>query len=138
MRAQFQLPEDDVSFLCGLGLQWETVISNGMQWLLIHGFPVASGYTQETTTVAIKIETGYPRAPLDMAYFYPALVRQDGKCIGATSLQSIDGNHYQRWSRHRTAANPWREGVDDISTHISLVKNWFEEEFKKRPNAART
>ncbi|MGZ3858137.1 MAG: E2/UBC family protein [Flavisolibacter sp.] len=137
MRRQFQLPEKDTSFLDAQGLEWETVLSSGMQWLLVHQFPVPTGYNTTTVTVAVKIETGYPRAQLDMAYFYPALQRQDGQVIGAISVQPIDGMNYQRWSRHRTAQNPWREGVDDISTHLSMVKYWFIEEFLKRPNALR-
>lgn len=134
MRRQFQLPEEDIVFLDGLGLMWETLNDGGMQWLIINGYPVIPGYTLNEVSVAIKIETGYPRAPLDMAYFYPALQRLDGKAINALSHQAIDGKQYQRWSRHRTGQNPWREGVDDISTHLSLVSFWFEQEFIKQKN----
>lgn len=134
MRRQFQLPEEDIIFLDGLGLMWETLNDGGMQWLIINGYPVISGYTLNEVSVGIKIETGYPRAPLDMAYFYPALQRLDGKAINALSFQTIDGKQYQRWSRHRTGQNPWREGVDDISTHLSLVSFWFEQEFIKQKN----
>src|SRR3712207_3073199 len=122
MRRQFQLPEDDIVFLDNERMDWETILDNGMQWLLIHQFSVPLGYNVEAVTVAIKIETGYPRAPLDMAYFYPALSRKDGQQIGALTTQPIDNKHFQRWSRHRTALNPWREGIDDISTHLSMVK----------------
>jgi hypothetical protein len=134
MRRQFQLPEEDVIFLNGLGLVWETLNDSGMQWVVIHDYPVVLGYNCNKVSVGIKIETGYPRAPLDMAYFYPALQRLDGKAINAISHQAIDGKQYQRWSRHRTGQNPWREGVDDISTHLSLVSFWFEQEFIKQKN----
>lgn len=133
MRRDFQLPVEDCNFLDGLG-NWETVCDSGMQWVIIHDYPVCPGYSVNKVTVALKIETGYPRTQLDMAYFFPALVRKDGKGIGATSSQNINGKLFQRWSRHRTAQNPWREGVDDISTHMSLVSFWFEQEFKKHPN----
>jgi hypothetical protein len=69
-----------------------------------------------------------------MAYFFPALSRLDGKAINAISFQPINGKTYQRWSRHRTGQNPWREGIDDLSTHLSLISFWFEQEFIKRPN----
>lgn len=134
MRRQFQLPEEDVVFLDSLSLEWETLNENGMQWVIIHCYPVAPGYNFSQVSVGIKIETGYPRAPLDMAYFFPALQRSDGKAINAISHQVIDGKQYQRWSRHRTAQNPWREGIDDISTHLSLVSFWFEQEFIKHKN----
>jgi hypothetical protein len=134
MRKQFQLPEQDILFLESLGTNWETIIDNGMHWVLVHDYAVHSGYIQDKVTVAIKIETGYPRTALDMAYFFPHLGRLDGKGINATSIQAIDGKQYQRWSRHRTRQNPWREGIDDLSTHMALVSFWFEEEFIKRPN----
>lgn len=134
MRRQFTLPEEDVLYLDGLRLPWETLVDGRMQWVLIHDYPVCKGYTIERVIVAIKIETGYPRTPLDMAYFFPALQRRDGKGIGATSMQAIDGKSFQRWSRHRTGNNPWREGIDDLSTHMGLVSFWFEQEFKKHPN----
>ncbi len=105
-----------------------------MQWVIIKSYPLPCGYTVEVVDVAIKIGTGYPRTPLDMAYFFPALQRKDGKAIGALSPQIIDGKQYQRWSRHRTSVNPWREGVDDLSTHMALVSHWFSQEFIKQPN----
>jgi len=70
-----------------------------------------------------------------MAYFFPEVKRLDNKPINATCIQKIDNKTFQRWSRHRTAANPWREGIDDISTHLLLVGFWFEQEFIKNPNA---
>ena len=138
MRRQFQIPEDDIVYLDNRGLDWETVNDAGMHWVIIYHYPVPLGYTILDTTVAIKIETGYPRTGLDMAYFFPALVRKDGQPINATCQQSIDSKLFQRWSRHRTALNPWREGVDDLSTHMSLVSFWFEQEFLKRANGITT
>lgn len=134
MRKDFQLPQDDVIFLDRLGLPWETLNDQGMQWVIVHDYPVATGYNLKKVSVGIKIETGYPRTKLDMAYFYLALHRLDGKSIKATSVQAIDGKQFQRWSRHRTEANPWREGVDDLSTHLALVSFWFEQEFIKQAN----
>lgn len=134
MRRQFQLPEEDVIFLDSLGLEWETVTDQNMQWVLIYEYPVTSGYNLEKVTVSIKIETGYPRTALDMAYFHPPLARLDNKSINALTTQAIDGKQFQRWSRHRTSENPWREGVDDLSTHVSLINFWFEQEFIKKVN----
>ncbi len=134
MRRQFQLPEADVMFLDELGLPWEALNDRGMHWVIIYNYPVPPGYNVTEVSVGIKIETGYPRAQLDMAYFFPAITRLDGKAINAITVQSIDGKQFQRWSRHRSGQNPWREGVDDLSTHMALVSFWFEQEFIKRPN----
>ena len=134
MKRDFQLQEQDVDYLEGLGIPWETVNQGGMHWVIIHNYPVPPGYNINEVSVAVKIETGYPRAQLDMAYFFPALSRQDGKAINAITTQPINGKQFQRWSRHRTGQNPWREGVDDLSTHMALVSFWFEKEFIKQPN----
>jgi hypothetical protein len=138
MRADFDLPEDDIIFLRTLGLDYDCINDSGMQWVIIRDYAVSEGYNVEKVDVAVKIETGYPRTPLDMAYFYPPLARKDGQIINALCIQTIEGKGYQRWSRHRTAENPWREGVDDLSAHLTLVSNWFLQEFNKRPNAITT
>jgi hypothetical protein len=82
----------------------------------------------------IRIETGYPNTELNMVYFFPALSRRDSKPIAATEVQQqLDGKTYQRWSRHRTAANPWKIGRDHIGTHVILVEDWLDREFEKCP-----
>lgn len=134
-RKQFQLLDDDSEFLESLGLPWETLSESTDRWILIYNFPVPLGYNVDVVTVAIKLEPGYPRTQLDMAYFLPALARKDGNPIGALSAQNIDGKMFQRWSRHRTGSNPWREGIDNLSTHVSIVSYWFIQEFEKRPYA---
>lgn len=131
MRRQFLLPEADAEHLGSYELQWETIVEPGWQWLLVHGFPVTDGYNVSSVTAAVSVSPGYPDAPLDMVYFYPALARSDGRAIGALSAQAIDGKIFQRWSRHRTALNPWRPGVDDLAAHLALVRHWLEREFKK-------
>jgi hypothetical protein len=50
-------------------------------------------------------------------------------------VQSLDGKSFQRWSRHRTAENPWRIGRDNLGTHIILVEDWLAREFEKCPAA---
>ncbi len=130
-RGDFLLPADDERFLHEFGLRWETV-KDGAQWLLLHDFSLPQGYNTDTASVAILIVAGYPITPLDMAYFYPALQRADGRPIKATeSLQEICGKKWQRWSRHRTAVNPWIPGQDSIESHLLLVQDWLAREFRQ-------
>lgn len=132
MRRQFQLPESDVEHLESRGLPWDTVLDGGSQWLLVHNFPVPVGYNVLLVTVALLIAPAYPDAQIDMAYFLPHLSRADGKAIPQVSGQAIDGQTYQRWSRHRTAEDPWRVGVDDIGTHLLQVAEWLRRELRLR------
>ena len=131
LRRDFDLLPQDEKFLEEYGLPWET-ISDGSQWVLIHEFPTYDGYNHLRVTVAIRMETGYPNTELNMVYFFPALARKDGRAIGATQAkQVIDGKTYQRWSRHRTAQNPWRPGVDGVDTHVFLIEDWLAREFER-------
>lgn len=133
MRQQFSLPEFDVTYLGSTSLPWETLSEPSGRWLLLHEWPVRhAGYNAERVTVALQIPPGYPDAQIDMAYFHPHLVRKDGGAIGALCAQEIDGRTFQRWSRHRTEAAPWRPGEDDVSSHLVLVDDWLEREMVKR------
>lgn len=131
MRKQFQLPEADEAYLESLDRPWETVIEAGARWLLLHEWPAPTGYNHPAVTAAVRIEPGYPDTQLDMVYFCPHLARADGIGINNLTGQAIDGRNFQRWSRHRTGANPWRPGVDDLSGHLMLVEDWLLREIRK-------
>jgi len=133
MRREFDLLALDREHLDAAGSQWEAVKSGGEFWLLIHKAKLPTGYNVPEASIAIKIEPGYPNAQLDMAYFNPILQRTDGKPIPcADAMVHIDGRQWQRWSRHRTAANPWLPGEDSLETHLILVHDWLAREFERR------
>ena len=133
MRRQFQLPEGDEGGIEARGLPWETIVEGGSRWLLIHNFPVPVGYNHLTASAALRIPPSYPDDQIDMVYFSPALALASGKAIGALTLTTIDGKSYQQWSRHRTEANPWRPGLDDVGTHLLQVESWLARELVKTP-----
>lgn len=133
MRRQFDLPSFDTEYLGTIGLDWETVVEGSGRWLLIHRWRVPAGYTVENTTVALQIPPGYPESQIDMAYFHPALARKDNQPLGGTeTIQALDGKPFQRWSRHRSNEAPWRPGEDEVATHMVLVDDWLEREFRLR------
>ena len=130
LRRDFALPPDDVAFLEEMGWPWEAIQDGGTMWLLIHEYPVLDGYQINMTSVALQLAVTYPEAQIDMAYFFPALFRVDGAAIRQLTDQRLDGKVWQRWSRHRTAQNPWRPGVDGIETHMLLVGEWIARELR--------
>lgn len=130
LRRQFDMLPEDEKFLDEYGLPWETIVE-GDQWVLIHVFPTDMRYNHASVSIAIRLVTGYPHAALDMVYVFPHLARKDGKSIPQiNAAQQLGGKSWQRWSRHRTSANPWRPGEDSIETHIYLIEDWFAREFK--------
>ncbi len=131
VRQDFRLPASDEEYLNGLGLSWEAIRDGGNQWLVIHGWKLPAGYNHETSSLALLIPANYSDSQIDMVYFQQHLARRDGRAINALSTQAIAGATWQRWSRHRTSQNPWRVGVDDIASHLSLVSDWLSREFAR-------
>ena len=131
MRRAFQLAEEDEECLAALGLKWEAIIENGTKWLVFPEYPIPEGYNHRVAAAALRIKPSYPDDDIDMVYFHPALALTSGKAIGQLSPLALDGKQYQQWSRHRTAANPWRPGLDNVCTHLLQVNNWLERELKK-------
>ena len=124
-RCDFALPAEDIEYLAARGLKWETVRDGKAQWLFVHEFPIPPGYNVSQATAGVRIAPGYPDVQIDMVYFRPALSLPRGIPIGALSKTVIIGTEFQQWSRHRTAENPWRPGVDNLHTHLSLVEEWL-------------
>lgn len=130
-RRQFSLPADDAAWLENFGLEYELVSEGGVLRVVIYGLPIPSGYQVSTVDANVRIEPGYPDAQIDMVYFHPRLCRNDGRAIAAICDEPFDGKSWQRWSRHRTPANPWRPGIDNLSTHFALVESWLARELNK-------
>lgn len=135
MRREFDLSEEEFEYLTRLeekGLTWEAILKGPQMWIVVNNWPVPKGYDIQSVSVAILLPQNYPSSEIDMAFFHPFIKRTDGLVIKATGLRmNLDGKEWQRWSRHRTSENPWRLGVDNISTHLAQVNHWLIKEFYK-------
>lgn len=122
-RREFALLPNDEEYLDNTFPNWESLVSG--RWVLIHDFPVPTGFTVNKTTAAIELSPAYPVAPLDMAYFYPPVLRADGQTIPCTqATQLIDGITFQRWSRHYLPGT-WHPNEDDLATHVMAIGDWM-------------
>ncbi|MVT07754.1 multiubiquitin domain-containing protein [Chitinophaga tropicalis] len=124
LRRQFALLPDDQEFLNQQGLPWETLLTPQGYCLLIEDFPIPKGYNVDKAKVALIIPPTYPASEIDMAYFYPVLALLSGRPIKALTEYMIGQQSFQRWSRHRGPGD-WQPGVDNIATHLHLVKQWL-------------
>lgn len=114
MRRDFALPAEDMEWIEARGAPYELVAEGGALRVVLYEVAVPSGYNVGTVAANVRIEPGYPDTQIDMVYFYPALALTNGRAIGAISTDAFDGKTWQRWSRHRTPANPWRPGIDNL------------------------
>jgi hypothetical protein len=131
LRQDFRLPEADEAYVTGLNHPWEAVVDEKKQWLIVHDWLIPAGYNHEKASLALLIPDNYADTQIDMVYFNVMLARTDGRSINNLTTLKICGSDWQQWSRHRTGANPWRAGVDDIASHLALVDEWLRREFAK-------
>jgi hypothetical protein len=134
LRREFRLPAEDEAFLERLGLAWETVAANGQRWVLVYGQQVPSGYNTDRADVAVMMAPGYPPGPLDMAYFFPPLIRDTGVAPkSAEGRVTIDAKVWQAWSRHRegTGAYAWQPGEDNFESHYLYMLGWLSCELQR-------
>ena len=131
MRRDFRLPEEDELYLDGLSRPWETVKEGDTRWVVVHNWRVPAGYNHSAAAAGLILPASYPDGPIDMAYFYPHLSLTCGKGINNLSPRTFDGKAWQQWSRHRTDANPWRPGVDNVATQFLLVNYWLSRELPR-------
>ena len=130
-RRDFSLPEEDQEWLNACGHEYDLINEAGVLRVVLHGFLIPPGYNHSHVEANVRIEPGYPDSQIDMVYFHPPLARLDGRGIGALCADGFDGKIWQRWSRHRTGANPWHPGIDNLSTHFALVESWLAREFTR-------
>ena len=123
----FLMPEPDEEFLDANYPGWETIMQGATPWLILNHFPIPEGYNHRVVKAAIQIPSGYPNGKLDMVYFLPGLARTNDRPIPALSAQVIQGQTWQRWSRHYQ----WRAGIDDLVTHIERIKAWLEDQLSR-------
>lgn len=118
----FDLGDIDKTYLTNRGLRWDAVMEGASRWIILRDFPLPDGYTTETTDIAVQIPATYPQAALDMFYCRPFAQLTSGQQIPATEArQSIAGQSYQRWSRHRSGATAWNPNHDNLITHIAII-----------------
>ena len=123
VRQQFLLSADDSEYLDNTFPGWEAIEG---RWILLHDFPIRPGFTVRSATAAIHIPSTYPETKLDMVYFYPAVLREDGVMIKATEYsQMIDGKPFQRWSRHYPTG-AWQPNEDNLATHVMAIRDWLD------------
>ncbi len=125
----FLLPNEDREYLTvTFHNKWDKCVEGSKKGIIISGYQLPRGYEPKKSDLMIIIPDNYPVAKIDMFYFSPFIQREDGKVIGALENETHFGKDWQRWSRHYD----WRDGIDNIATHISYITNELKSELNKR------
>lgn len=131
VRGDFAVLDEDREYLDGKGYSWEAVAEPEVKRIVVRGFQSPSGLTPTTVDMFVILPKGYPDTQIDMVYFHPPLAREDGGQIRALVTNLFEGKTWQGWSRHRTPNSPWRQGIDNIGTHLMLVDDFLRAELLK-------
>ncbi|WP_424946015.1 E2/UBC family protein [Candidatus Spongiihabitans sp.] len=124
----FALPDDDVGLLNNtFPSRWKTIVSTVERGIVISRYALPVGYTLSEVEIMILIPQDYPMAQLDMFYLSPDVAKTNGNAIGAVSNELHFNRQWQRWSRHYQ----WQVGINNIATHLGVVKNALETELLK-------
>lgn len=118
------LPESDRDYLNQKGYTFKEITEKAKNGLIISDWPLPENkYIQEKSDLLIFLPTGYPDVPIDMFYFYPAILLSGNVYAHATEVfETFNAISWQRWSRHSSAEH-WRSGIDGIHTYLKRVEN---------------
>lgn len=131
VRADFTMLEEDIEYLNSKEYTWEAVAQADVKRVVLRGFEPPQGFTPAKVDAFVILPHGYPDAQIDMVYFHPPLARVDGVGIRSLITNDFEGKTWQGWSRHRTANSTWRQGIDNLATHMMLVDDFLTAELSK-------
>lgn len=122
LKRAFALRDEDETYLAQSELKLETIVEGGRRWAIFRNISLPVGYTAGVADIAVEVPPTYPAAQLDMFYCHPHLALKSGLAIPQTEArQIIEGQSYQRWSRHRQGATTWNPTKDSIITHLAII-----------------
>ncbi len=129
--AVYPLTEEDEKFLDASGYTWAVESWQGNRLVTIRGYKLPCGYNCEMADVAFVVPLTYPAAQIDMFYILPGVSRSDGRPLHAVTIQLVNGQTAQQWSRHRTPESAWRVGIDNLETQVGLMDACLRDELER-------
>lgn len=118
------LPEIDRDYLSEKNIVFTEVAHGNNKGVVIQNWQLPQGkFNQSVVELLILLPAGYPDAPPDMFYVFPALLLTGTNRPARAADQpfNFNGKTWQRWSRH-FARNEWRSGIDCLMTFLKKVE----------------
>lgn len=92
---------------------------------VVFDYPVGDGYRPATVQLLVKLPPLFPDAAPDMFWVRPALVTATGAAPRGTTMESVLGESWQRFSWHLKPGS-WRPGESDLRDYMRCVRARFE------------
>lgn len=98
---------------------------DGWIYLFIRNFFLPDGYVPERTELLVKLPPGFPDAAPDMFWVYPHVRTTHDVVPQGTSVESLLGKDWQRFSWHLTPG-AWRPGISTLRDFMRCIRSRFE------------
>ena len=117
------LPDADMRYVSGLGIEYQIEIEFGMTCILLRSWPLPVGFNRSAVDLLMRLSPGYPDVRPEMWWFSPSVHASDGTAVRYTDVyERYLGRRWQRWSRH-LRPDQWRSGVDGLENYVALIRN---------------
>lgn len=102
--------------------------AGGTIGLIIPSFPLPSGFTAPSATIAVRIPSLYPSEKLDLFWLDPAIARTDGTALPNVMGREIDvaGRRWTQISWHDNG--PHDPGRISVMGFVRSIDRWFDEQ----------
>jgi len=97
----------------------------GWQFLIIPNFHLPNGFSHDSAQLLIKLPPCFPDAAPDMFWVNPHVKTQSGATPQGTSVESLLGEQWQRFSWH-LGQGAWRPGISTLRDFMRCIRSRFE------------
>lgn len=98
--------------------------SDGWSFLVISGHKLPGGFQPGGVDLLVKLPPAFPDAAPDMFWIYPPVKTAAGTLPRATSMESLLGKEWQRFSWH-LSGGAWQPGISTLRDFMRCIAARF-------------
>jgi hypothetical protein len=97
---------------------------DGWSFLVISGYKLPGSFLPGGVDLLVKLPPAFPDAQPDMFWVHPPVKTASGTLPRATSIETLLGDNWQRFSWH-LAAGAWQPGVSTLRDFMRCIAGRF-------------